>query len=240
MRAIAVGFLLFLQIIPAPAQISPGGRAILAVTPLADGGPAMNEAVGSARHIMSWCLKNNVRVTALPGRRIQIDAPTVSELGAVQNCIGKDVSLTFHLAADDIPPARRSEAEIMLLPQLNEKVRLPVYKKVLLSGDHIVDASNGIGDPMGNHVVNVKLDSAGRATFARITEENVNHRLAIVLDGKVLTAPFILSPIRGGQLQISASGLTQKLAFDLAIQLRASALPVVFRLVSLTAIPKAR
>ena len=72
--------------------------------------------------------------------------------------------------------------------------------------------------------MSLTFDSTGARVFARITEKNVNKRLAIILDGNVHSAPVIREKIAGGSAQISG-GFTNEEAADLAIVLRAGALP---------------
>lgn len=74
-----------------------------------------------------------------------------------------------------------------------------------LSGKNIVQAYV-VSDPMsGRPVISFKLDDAGREAFAKITRENVNRRMAIILDGVLYSAPNITEPIIGGSGQISGS-----------------------------------
>src|SRR5690606_32372003 len=69
-----------------------------------------------------------------------------------------------------------------------------------------------------------RLDSAGARIFGKFTQTHVGEPFAIVLDGKVLSAPVIREPILGGSGQISG-GFTVEEASDLAALLRAGALP---------------
>ena len=82
----------------------------------------------------------------------------------------------------------------------------------------------------GTWVVNFEFDSAGARRFADITKANVGRPFAIVLDGKVISAPVIREPITGGRGQISGNFTTQS-ANDLAVLLRAGALPAPLTIV---------
>ncbi len=94
-----------------------------------------------------------------------------------------------------------------------------------IKGDSLVGASPGV-DPQNNQaVVNIQFDQQGAAKFATLTEENVGKPFAIILDGKVLSAPNINEPIRGGQAQISGNFTTESAA-ALSISLQSGALPV--------------
>jgi len=87
-----------------------------------------------------------------------------------------------------------------------------------------VDSQPGFDSNTGGPVVTFRFDAAGAKRFGKVTQENVGLPFAIVLDGKVISAPVIREPILGGQGQISGS-FTVESANDLAILLRAGALP---------------
>jgi preprotein translocase subunit SecD len=72
--------------------------------------------------------------------------------------------------------------------------------------------------------VSVELNAAGAKAFGELTETNVGRRLAIILDGNVHSAPVIRERIPSGQAQITG-GFSSEEATDLAIVLRAGALP---------------
>jgi len=70
----------------------------------------------------------------------------------------------------------------------------------------------------GTPQIEVELSQAAREQFAQITKENINKRLAIVVDGKLQSAPVIKSEISGGKLQISGS-FTEDEARELATKI---------------------
>jgi SecD/SecF fusion protein len=72
--------------------------------------------------------------------------------------------------------------------------------------------------------VTFTFDPAGAARFGDVTRDNVGRRLAIIVDGKVMSAPVIREPILGGRGQISG-GFTRESAQDLALLIRVGALP---------------
>lgn len=110
-----------------------------------------------------------------------------------------------------------------------ESTPLLLKRQVLLTGDAISNASVSIGK-YSEPNVSVSFDRRGAAEFARITGEHVRHRLAIVLDDVVRSAPVIQEPISGGKAQISGS-FTPEEAHDLAIVLRAGSLPTTIKIV---------
>ncbi len=109
--------------------------------------------------------------------------------------------------------------------------RLIILKKrALLTGDMVKTAHVRIGGPYNEPYVSLTLTSRGARIFERITAENVGRRLAIVLDDVVRSAPVIRERIPGGQAQITG-GFTYEEASDLAIVLRAGALPAPVKVI---------
>ncbi|MCK9375768.1 MAG: protein translocase subunit SecD [Syntrophobacterales bacterium] len=106
---------------------------------------------------------------------------------------------------------------------------LLLKKKVLLTGDAVDNATVRIGD-YNEPYVSVDFNRQGGQEFAKITGENVKRRMAIILDGVVRSAPVIQERIGGGKAQITGSYTSQDAA-DLAIVLRAGALPATVKIV---------
>jgi len=103
-------------------------------------------------------------------------------------------------------------------------------EKVVLTGEPLVDAY-AEPDPMGSLHVSFKFNDEGGKTFGIITGDNVGRRLAVVLDGKVYSAPVIQTPIRGGHGQITGN-FSDEDAKNLALVLRAGALPAPLKVTS--------
>ncbi len=99
-----------------------------------------------------------------------------------------------------------------------------VNKKPELTGGVITDAQSNIDPNTSQPVVNMEMNAEGAAEWARITGANVNHRIAIVLDGLVYSAPNVKSKITGGRSQIEGVGNLDE-AKLLEIVLKAGALP---------------
>jgi preprotein translocase subunit SecD len=104
-----------------------------------------------------------------------------------------------------------------------------VKKRVMLAGDVLSDARVSIGQ-FNDPYVAVTFDAKGAREFERITEEHVKKRMAIVLDNTIYSAPVIQERISGGRAQITGSFTTQE-ANDLAIVLRAGALPAPLKVI---------
>jgi SecD/SecF fusion protein len=133
--------------------------------------------------------------------------------------------------ADKIP----ADDEIYIEKSVNrdtgrlESKPLLIKKKVLLTGAAVKNASVSIGD-YNEPYVSVDFNRRGATEFGKITGENVKRRLAIILDDQVRSAPVIQERIGGGKAQITGS-YTPAEAHDLAIVLRAGALPATVKIV---------
>jgi preprotein translocase subunit SecD len=146
--------------------------------------------------------------------------------------LGETAKMTFHLlhpsAAQGVP-GQPVPAGYELMQGYDgdqaegaPEVWYVLRKRVEVSGDRLVDASTTFDQ--GQPVVTFRFDTVGGKRFGDTTADHVGERLAIVLDGKVISAPVIRSPILGGNGIISGSFTVQS-ADKLAIQLRAGALP---------------
>ncbi len=108
--------------------------------------------------------------------------------------------------------------------QVNNKTTYTIERKTLMTGEVIADARVRPSTQMEGPYVELILNSRGAKLFEEITAANVNRQLAIVLDGKVKSAPVIRERIGGGRASITGN-FDLREARDLAIVLRAGALP---------------
>ncbi|HEY1930432.1 MAG TPA: protein translocase subunit SecD [Acetobacteraceae bacterium] len=159
--------------------------------------------------------------------RIVVQLPGISDPNRIKELLGKTAHMTFHLvdetanaAAGSVPPP----GDEFLPMQDNPGERVAVRSRVDVDGGDLTNAQAGTNPQTGEWVVNFTFNSVGAQRFADITRTNVNHRFAIVLDGKVISAPVIREPITGGRGEISGS-FTASSATDLSVLLRAGALP---------------
>jgi preprotein translocase subunit SecD len=104
-------------------------------------------------------------------------------------------------------------------------------KQMLLTGELLTDARVSIGGEFRNEpYVAIEFDSEGARIFDKVTGENVGKRVAIILDNTVYSAPVVRERISGGKASITG-GFTMEEAKDLAIVLRAGALPAPVKVV---------
>jgi preprotein translocase subunit SecD len=102
-----------------------------------------------------------------------------------------------------------------------------------MTGGSIATATAQVGLDQANPGawgVSMTMTPKGRADFARVTGNNVNRNLAIVLDGEASSAPVIRERIPGGNASITGNFNVEN-AKDLAIVLRAGALPAPVRII---------
>jgi len=161
-------------------------------------------------------------------RRILVQVPGVEDPEALKQLIGQTARLEFKLVdltADQNQVAQgHAPAGSQVLPMAEGGGSIAVKRRVMVSGDQLVDAKQGF-DQDGRAVVNIKFNTAGARRFGRVTQENVNKPFAIILDDKVLSAPNINEPILGGSAQISGN-FTVETANQLAVSLASGKLPV--------------
>jgi preprotein translocase subunit SecD len=112
--------------------------------------------------------------------------------------------------------------DVILEDAKNPAVKHLVHEIPILDGGMLTDASVGF-DQNNRPVINFKLNAEGAEIFGDFTGKSVGKRLAIVLDGKVYSAPNINERIGGGSGQISGDYTVME-AQDLAIALRSGAL----------------
>ncbi len=161
--------------------------------------------------------------------RIVVQAPGESDPERLKNVIGKTAKLTFQMVDDSVSPEEAAAGRIPpgseLLPADDGfSTGYLVKKRALVTGEMLTDAQQAFDPQTGQAVVSFRFDGTGARRFGDATAQNLGKRFAIVLDGKVISAPVIQSAITGGSGQISGS-FTAESANDLAVLLRAGALP---------------
>jgi len=161
-------------------------------------------------------------------RRIFVQVPGIEDPDALIALIGQTARLEFKLVDLNADPAQvaagRAPPGSQVLPMADGTGAIAVQRRVMVSGEQLVDAKQGF-DQDGRPVVDIKFNAAGARRFGRVTQENVNKPFAIILDDKVLSAPNINEPILGGQAQISGN-FTVESANQLAVSLASGKLPV--------------
>ena len=155
--------------------------------------------------------------------RMLVQLPGLQDPTRLRELLGSTAKMTFHMVAN-VPQGERLPPGVTMLPDAKSGAQYPIEDRVALDGEHLTDARAGFDQRTQEPIVSFRFDSVGSRQFAEITAANVNKPFAIVLDGKVLSAPVIREPITGGSGQISGS-FTVEDTVTLSALLRAGALP---------------
>jgi preprotein translocase subunit SecD len=164
--------------------------------------------------------------------RILVQVPGLDDPERLKKILGETAKMTFQLVDVNASPEDARNGKLppgdVLLPSVTTSNGQPtqfyvVRRRVMVSGETLTDAQPTFGQN-NDPVVSFTFDSTGARRFGDATRDNVKKPFAIVLDNKVISAPVIQEPILGGRGQISGNFTTQT-AFDLALLLRAGALP---------------
>ena len=161
--------------------------------------------------------------------RIVLEVPGFDDPERLKEIIGQTAKLSFHLVDQNMTAQQAlatrvpQGSEILYMTEFDPPQPILIRKRVMVAGDRLTDAQPSF-DQNNQPVISFQFDTSGARRFGEVTSQNVGRPFAIVLDNKVISAPNIREPILGGQGQISG-GYTVETANDLAILLRAGALP---------------
>ncbi len=150
-------------------------------------------------------------------KRILVELPGLKDPERIKSLLGKTAQLNFRLVSEN-----EEFGVEKLVSEIGEK--LNVSKRIIMSGENLIDAQPNFNNQSNQPTVSFTLDRLGAQKFGRTTTDSVGKRLAIVLDGKIISAPTINEPITSGNGMISGNFSFQE-ATDLALLLRSGALP---------------
>ena len=186
--------------------------------------PVTQEALGDIRTI----IENRINqygvaepiVQTQGSDRIVVEIPGVTDQQQVRNLIGSTGRLEFFPIPDGTT--------------VGEGQPIPPGLEPLFGGEELAAARPGF-DETGRRAVEFELNANGAQLFAEYTRQNIGRQFAIVLDGEIVSAPVIQSPITAGRGQISGS-FTQAEVNSLVTVLRFGALPLEVEEVSFSSI----
>ncbi|UXN05321.1 protein translocase subunit SecD [Bartonella sp. HY761] len=156
--------------------------------------------------------------------RIMVQLPGLQDPSHLRNLLGSTAKMTFHLVRTDVDRSNLPAGVSMLPDKDDPNTLYPVEDKVALDGAVLTDARAAFDPQTGKPMISFKLNSEGASKFGDITKNNIGRPFAIVLDGKVLTAPTIQSAILGGSGVITGRFTSAETSTTSAL-LRAGALP---------------
>jgi preprotein translocase subunit SecD len=165
--------------------------------------------------------------------RITIEAPGESDPQKLKDVVGQTAKLTFQMV-DETVQAQDATTIVppddQVLPDEEHKgAFLVVKRRVSVDGGMLTHAQQSF-DQNNSPTVAFRLNGPGSHRFGQVTTENVGHRFAIILDNKVIEAPQIISPIIGGQGEITGN-FTIDTANQLALLLNSGALPAQLKVI---------
>ena len=216
-------------------EVVDGSRIVL--TPTAAG---LNQAINRAMDDATDVVRR--RIDALGTRepsivrqgpnRIVVQVPGLQDPKALKDLLGKTAKLEFKLVDLTADPNQVAQGIApggsQVLPYAAGGGGIAVIRRAILTGDELIDAKQSYQPDTNQPNVVLTFNTTGGKKFARVTQENVGKPFAIILDGKVLSAPNINEPILGGNATISG-GFTVESATQLAIALRSGKLPVTLK-----------
>ena len=131
-------------------------------------------------------------------KRILIELPGLKDPERIKALLGKTAQLNFRLVSES------SEFGTDKLISENDE-KLNVSKRIIMSGENLIDAQPNINNQNNEPTVSFTLNRLGAQKFGRATTDNVGKRLAIVLDGEIVSAPTINEAITSGSGMISGN-----------------------------------
>ena len=158
--------------------------------------------------------------------RILVELPGLDDPQRIKSLLGKTANLTFRFISNE----NEDSFGVEKLSYENSQDEDLVSKRIILSGDNLLDAQPRMNNQTNETVVSFSLDRVGAKRFGKATSSGIGKQLAIVLDGKIISAPVIRETIASGSGQISG-GFTFQSATDLALLLRSGALPAPLEII---------
>ena len=187
---------------------------------------SLDQAIEIVRRRVDEVGTNEPNILKRGNDRILVELPGLENPDRIKSLLGKTANLTFQFITQKSEQSFGSE----ILQFEDGQEEAIVSKRIILSGDNLVDAKPTMNSQTNETVVSFTLDRVGAKKFGKATSSGVGKRLAIVLDGKIISAPSVREPIIGGSGQISGN-FTFQSATDLALLLRSGALPAPLNII---------
>ncbi len=195
---------------------------------------AINQAVDTIRNRLNMFGLAEPTVAKQGKDKILVEVPGI-KTEADENRIKELIAKAAHLqmmAVDEARAARvdsmseeeaKQYGDVILQDVSNPNQKYLLYSIPILDGSMLIDAKVGYDQKTNQPLINFKLNGQGAKIFGDFSGKSVGKRMAVVLDGKVYSAPVIRERIGGGSGQISGNFTPQE-AHDIAIALRSGAL----------------
>ena len=187
---------------------------------------SLDQAIEIVRRRVDEVGTNEPNILKRGNDRILVELPGLDDPMRIKNLLGKTANLSFRFVTQT--NEETFGAEELEFEDGSEVVN--VSKRIIVSGENLIDAQPRMDNQTNETVVTFDFDRVGAKRFGRATSKGIGKRLAIVLDGKVISAPVIQEAIVAGSGQISGD-FTFQSATDLALLLRSGALPAPLEII---------
>ena len=187
---------------------------------------SQDQAIEIVRRRVDEVGTNEPNILKRGNDRILVELPGLDDPQRIKSLLGKTANLTFRFVTND-ESDRFGVEKLKFEDGLEEAT---VSKRIIISGENLLDAQPKMDTQNNQTVVNFTLDRVGAKRFGKATSTGIGKQLAIVLDGKIISAPVVRDTIASGSGQISG-GFTFQSATDLALLLRSGALPAPLEII---------
>ena len=187
---------------------------------------SQDQAIEIVRRRIDEVGTNEPNILKRGNNRILVELPGLDDPMRVKSLLGKTANLTFRFVTNSENDSFGVE-KLKYEDGIEEAI---VSKRIIISGDNLLDAQPQMDTQNNQTIVSFSLDRVGAKRFGKATSTGIGKQLAIVLDGKIISAPVIRDTIASGNGQISG-GFTFQSATDLALLLRSGALPAPLEII---------
>jgi len=187
---------------------------------------SQDQAIEIVRRRIDEVGTNEPNILKRGNNRILVELPGLDDPMRVKSLLGKTANLTFRFVTKNV----NDNFGVEKLKYEDGIEEATVSKRIIISGDNLLDAQPKMDTQTNQTIVSFSLDRVGAKRFGKATSTGIGKQLAIVLDGKIISAPVIRDTIASGSGQISG-GFTFQSATDLALLLRSGALPAPLNII---------
>ena len=187
---------------------------------------SQDQAIEIVRRRIDEVGTNEPNILKRGNNRILVELPGLDDPMRVKSLLGKTANLTFRFVTKN----ENDNFGVEMLKFEDDINEATVSKRIIISGENLLDAQPRMDPQTNETIVSFSLDRVGAKRFGKATSTGIGKQLAIVLDGKIISAPVIRDTIAGGSGQISG-GFTFQSATDLALLLRSGALPAPLNII---------
>ena len=187
---------------------------------------SQDQAIEIVRRRIDEVGTNEPNILKRGNNRILVELPGLDDPMRVKSLLGKTANLTFRFVTKN----ENDNFGVEMLKFEDDINEATVSKRIIVSGENLLDAQPRMDPQTNETIVSFSLDRVGAKRFGKATSTGIGKQLAIVLDGKIISAPVIRDTIAGGSGQISG-GFTFQSATDLALLLRSGALPAPLNII---------